>query len=289
MRSRAGTILVLARRQAFESAISPGLPVAIALGLLLASLAVNAFVASIDSAGFNPTLNGFYDLLARILSGTFGPAFVGLLFAEGPFLFALLAAFVPVALFIAVASVFRFGQEKVAGAIELLCYGPVDGRTYFLACFLRDAFLSLVSILAITAFLALSALVHNLVLGPMFLGLLPVLLLLSLATFAWGILCSTLASDASSALALFIGIQAVFLAVLAGSFSIASAVVRTGAAALAALVQWFSPFYYASLSFGSSLGGKAGGYAAGIGLLLALSALLLAASGIVMARRGVRA
>ncbi len=216
MKRRLHAALVIARRQAFETLLSPGLYVTLALGLLLGFFLVNGFAASIDSAGFNPTINPLYDLLGRSLAGAFGAAFVGKLFAEGPFLFALVVAFLPVFLFLAISSVFRFGQEKSAGAVELLAYGPADGTSYIIASFLKDIAFTAGSLALIAAFLWVGAALGNLVLGPLFLASLPVLFALSLAVFAYGILCSVLSANASSALAAFLGILLVFLLVTGG-------------------------------------------------------------------------
>jgi len=289
MNRRLHAALVIARRQAFETLLSPGLYVTLALGLLLGFFLVSGFAASIDSAGFNPTLNPLYDLLGRSLAGAFGSAFVGKLFAEGPFLFALVVSFLPVFLFLSISSVFRFGQEKTAGAVELLAYGPADGTSYIVASFLKDVAFTAASLLAIAGFLAAAAALGNLVLGPLFLSSLPVLFALALAVFAYGTICSVLSANASSALAAFLGILIVFLLVLAGSLSIASASVRTVASVAAAVLQWVSPFFYASLCLRAVQGGSATGVLGGIGLLLVLAAALLAVAHLAISRRGVRA
>jgi hypothetical protein len=289
MKRRLHAALVIARRQAFETLLSPGLYVTLALGLLLGFFLVSGFAASIDSAGFNPTLNPLYDMLGRSLAGAFGSAFVGKLFAEGPFLFALVIAFLPVFLFLSISSVFRFGQEKTAGAVELLAYGPADGTSYIVASFLKDVAFTAASLALIAGFLGAAAALGNLVLGPLFLASLPVLFALALAVFAYGILCSVLSANASSALATFIGILLVFLLVLAGSLSIASASVRTVASVAAAVLQWISPFFYASLCLKAVQGASVAGVMGGIGLLLVLAAVLLAAGHLAISRRGVRA
>ena len=289
MTGRARAALVIARQQAFETLLSPGLYVTFALGLILGVFVVTGFAGSIDSSGFNPALNSVYDLLARSLTGIFGTTFVAKLFAEGPFLLALLASFLPVFLFLAISSVFRFGQEKSAGAVELLTYGPADGTAYLLASFIKDAGFTVLSLILITLFLWAAAALGNLVLGPLFLALLPVLLCVSLAIFSYGILCSILSSNASSALAAFLGILVLFFVVLTGSFSIASASVRTVSSVAAGILQWFSPFFYASICVRAAQGGAPAALLGGIGLLLVLAAALLSVSHLAIRRRGVRA
>ncbi|MGO9309328.1 MAG: hypothetical protein ACLQDL_09940 [Spirochaetia bacterium] len=289
MRRRLHAALVIARRQAFETLLAPGLYVTLALGLLLGFFLVSGFAASIDSAGFNPSLNPLYDLLDRLLVGTFGAAFAAKLFAEGPFTLALLAAFLPVFLFLAISAVFRFGQEKGAGAVELLTYGPADGTSYFIASFLTQSLFTAGALAAIAAFLGVAAALGNLVLGPLFLLFLPLLLFLSLPIMAYGILCSVLSTNASAALAAFLGILAFFVLVFGGSLSISRVSVRTAASVAAAIVQWVSPLYYASLSVRAAQVGSVGGAVGAAALLLVLTGILLAASHVAISRRGVRA
>ena len=124
MSPRLRATAVIARRRILETVISPGWYVAQTIGLLLAYLLVAGFVRAIDSSGFDYTLAPAYDLIGRSLAGAFGSTFVSKLFAEGPFLFTLYVGFLPVLLYLAVSSVFRFGLEKKVGALELLTYGP---------------------------------------------------------------------------------------------------------------------------------------------------------------------
>jgi hypothetical protein len=289
MKRRLHAAAVIARRQAFETLLSPGLYVTLALGLLLGFFLVAGFASSIDTAGFNSAITPLYDLLGRFLAGAFGPAFVGKLFAEGPFLLALVVAFLPVFLFLAISSVFRFGQEKTSGAIELLTYGPADGTSYLVASFLRDIAFTAAALLVIAGFLWAAAALGNMVLGPMFFALLPVLFVMSLAIFGYGILCSVLSANASSALATFLGILVVFLLILAGSLSVASGSVRTVASIAAAIAQWISPFFYASLCVRAAQAASTAGILGGLGLLVVLTGLLLGAGHAAISRRGVRA
>ena len=289
MRGRVYAALVIARRQVFETLLAPGLYVSLALGLLLGFFLVTGFASSIDSAGLNPSLNPLYDLIDRSLSGTFGTAFVAKLFAEGPFALALVVSFLPVFLFLAMSFVLRFGQEKNAGALELLAYGPADGTSCILATFLTQAVFTAGTMLVLAAFLWLSAAMGNLVLGPLFLLVLPLFLVLSLPLYAFGILCSILASTASAALAAFLGILAFFLLVLGGSLAIASAGLHTAASIAAAIVQWVSPLFYASLCIRAAEVGSVGEALGALALLMLLAVLLLAAGHFAIARRGVRA
>jgi hypothetical protein len=285
---RLAASLVIARRQVLETVLSPMPWLALALGLVLAHFLVAAFAGSIDTVGFDPQRRPVFDLLVRLLGGAFGAAFTARLFSEGPFLLALLVALAPFFLYLSVASVFRFGLEKSAGAHELLCYGPADGTAICLAAFITQACFSAAAVVVVLPFLAIEAAVANLVLGPLFLTALPLLFLMSLGVSAWGVLCSVVVPGAASALALFAGLMGLFLAELAGSFAVSSPSVRAVASVAAAATQWFSPFAYASFSHGALSAGDPLGFALGALGAAALPAALLAASRLAISRLGVR-
>jgi hypothetical protein len=65
--------------------------------------------------------------------------------------------------------------------------------------------------------------------------------------------------------------------------------VRTVTAVAAAVMQWISPFFYASLCIRAAQMGNAVGVMAGVGLLLVLAAILLTAAHLAIRHRGVRA
>ena len=288
-RARMHAAVVVARLQARETVLTPGLYITLAVGLVLGWFLVNGFASSIDSSGFNPLLSPLYDVVARFLGGVFGASFVGTLFAEGPFVLALFVSFLPVFLFLCIGSVFRFGHEKAAGAVELLSYGPADGTAYFAASFLKDAVFSAAALLAIAGFLAVMAAVDGLALGPLYAAALPILFFLTLAVFAWGVVCSIVSANASSALALFLAVLLAFLLVLTGQLSIAGESVRTVSSVAAAILIWVSPLHYAWMSFRAAQEGSAVALLGGIALNIALAAALLGLSHLVIRRRGVRA
>jgi ABC-type transport system involved in multi-copper enzyme maturation permease subunit len=289
MRERLHAMKVVARTQLTESLLSPGVYIALALGMGIGWLLCSGFVRSIDSSGFDPRLNGFWDFATRALSGAFGPVFVERLFSEGPFLAILIVSVAPILLFLAIGSVFRFGMEKATGAVELIAYGPADGTAYFLGSFIKDAVLCLGALTILTLYFLLLAAVQNLVIGPFFFAFLPVIFLLSLSLSAFGILCSTLVSHAAAALALFIALGLLFCAVMAGSLGSSVSAVRQAAQVASAAIQWISPLYYAAMCARGFGGGSGGGYAAGLALLALLCAVVLLASHFLIRRRGVRA
>lgn len=289
MRDRMHAAGVVARMQLKESLLSPGLYVSLSAGLFISWLLCADFTRAVDSSGFDPRLSGFWSFATRALSGAFGPVFVEKLFTEGPFLAILAASFAPFFFVLAIGSVFRFGLEKNAGAIELIVYGPADGTSYFIGSFLKDAALSAFALALLTLYFLALASVQNLVVGPMFLAALPVLFILALGIFSFGILCSVATGHAAAALALFLGIGTLFTAMTVGSLSSAGSSVRAAAETVSAGLQWFSPLYYASLCARAYGGGSAPAYAVGLALLAALTAAVLLGCHLLIRRKGVRA
>ncbi|HEY9592844.1 MAG TPA: hypothetical protein VHE79_00105, partial [Spirochaetia bacterium] len=166
---------------------------------------------------------------------------------------------------------------------------PADGTAYVAASFLKDVALTAAVLLLVSLFLWAAAAAGNLVLGPLFLVSLPLLFLLAVAAFAWGAFCSVVSSNASAALAAFLGIFVVFLAVLVASLAMTEGSARTVTTVIASVVQWVSPLYYASLSLRALQAGSTLGLLGGMALQLCLSAALLVAGHLVISRRGVRA
>lgn len=289
MSGRMRAALVVSRRQVFESLVSPGFFVMLSFCLAIGCLLAAGFAASVDTSGFDPKLSPLYAFISRMLEGMFGTSFFSKLFAEGPLAFALAVSFLPMLVYLTISSVFRFGHEKNAGAVELIVYGPADGTAYVLAAFLKDVVLCLLSLAALAAaILAAGAFVHVLP-GRLFATVLVVIPLACLSVFAYGALCSIFTSNVASALALFIGIQLVFFLLLAGSFAIVSEPVRSVSSVAAALLQWISPLFYFSLCFQTAQAAQAAGFLGGCALLLLLSAALLFIGHLVIRETGVRA
>lgn len=289
MTGRIRSARVIAFRQVFESLVSPGFYIILSLSLALGCLLAAGFAASIDTSGFNPKLSPLYDFIARVIGGSFGASFLEKLFAEGPLAFALAVSFAPMLFYLSVSSVFRFGHEKNAGAVELLVYGPADGTSYVLAAFLKDIALSIFTLVVLAGALLAAGGLSGVVPGSLFGTMLAVVPLACLAIFAYAALCSILTSNATSSLALFIGIQTVFILLLAGSFAIVSEPVRSVSSIAAALLQWISPLFYASLCFRAAQSAQGPMFAAGSVLLLLLSAVVLFAGHLAISRTGVRA
>lgn len=279
---------VIVRRRLLESALGPGYYAVLTGGLVLAWLLVAGFVRAVDSSGFDYTLDPAYNLIGSALAGAFGTTFTAKLFAEGPFLFTLYAAFLPVLLYLAVSSVFRFGLEKKVGAVELLTYGPADAAAYLLAALVKDLLLTLVSLAALLLFLLAAAGLNNLVLGPAFFASLIILFFVAAAVYGYGILAASLTDNSASAVALFLGVILLFGGVMAGSFTVVQGYARDLAGVAAWAIQWLSPLFYWTLALRAAEVGNWGTYAGAALLLTLLAAALLWAGHLTMKLRGVR-
>ncbi len=288
MNYRARATSVLAKRRITETLISPGFYVAQAIGLLLAYFLVSGFVRAIDSSGFNDQLFPLYELIGRSLRGAFGATFVDKLFAEGPFLFTLYIAFLPVLLYLSVSSVFRFGLEKKVGALELLAYGPADGTSYFLAALIKDILMTLLYLVVLLVFLFIAAAINNLILGPAFYFSLLVVFFLAVAVYGYGIFASSLTDNSASAVAVFLGLLLFFIIIMMGSFTVVSGYVRNLTSVFAWIVKWISPLFYWDLALRYLEVGGWGLYLLGMALLLVLSAVVLLISHFIIKARGVR-
>jgi hypothetical protein len=288
MSLRINAARVIAKLKIFEAFINPGLYIAATVGFLLGYFLIKGFIGAIDSSGFNYSLNPFYDLIGRSIEGAMGQTFLNKIFAEGPFLFALYVCFIPMLLFLAMSSVFRFGLEKKVRALELLSYGPADGTSYFMGSLIKDFLFTLLYIFALFLFLGLAALINNLAMGPMFFYSLPLIFLISLAIYALGILASTLTDSAATAVAFLAGVLVFFLIILFGSFTIVSAYVRNVANVFAWIVKWLSPFFYWNIGLRAAETGNVPMYIVSLLLLILLIVVILFLSNLIIKRRGVR-
>ena len=278
---------VLAKRRLAETLLSAGFYVVLTAGLLLEFVFVSAFVSSVNSAGFSYSATPLYGFIGRVLSGAFGTTFVDSLFAEGPFVFALYTSFLPVLTFLVVSSVFRYAFEKRGEAVELLAYGPVDSVSYFLASLIRDAVMSAVALLCLSAMLAVSGVANNMVLGGSFSYHVVLILFFSLCLSAYGILASSVTDNPASAITIFLGLALLFGVVMVGSITVISDQVRRAFDIVGLVVRWISPVYYWSLGLRQAVLGNWLLYGALLLLLTALSAGVFFVSIWVTKARGV--
>jgi hypothetical protein len=288
MRYRFNAIKTISRRRIFETLISPGFYIIATVGMILGYFLISGFVSSVDSSGFNPELNPVYDQIARMLSSVFGTAFIEKLFSEGPFIFSFFISFIPLLIYLSISSVIRFGFEKNVGALELIVYGPSDGTSFFLSFLVKDLFLTVLYIIALALFFTLSALVNNLVLGRMFFFSILLVFFLTSIVYTYGILTSVLTDNATSSVALFLGIMVFFTIIQIGSFSLVRTYVRSFSTAVAWIIKWISPLFYMSLGFKAINSDGSALFVLSLFLCIVLSSALLFASHIILKERGIR-
>ncbi len=281
-------VKTIAARRVRETFITPGFYITVTIGLIIGHLLVFGYASSVGSSGFVYDLHPVYHQVQRTLSGLFGESFVDKLFAEGPYLFALLCAYLPVFLYLTLSSVFQFGNEKNTGAFELLLYGPSNNISVSLSFLLRDFLLSIITMLSLTLFFILTAVLSNLVLGERLFYSLLLLLFISLAINAYGLCMSSVTSRPASSVTLFMGLLIFFVLLQIGSFAITGEYVRSLSSTIAWIVQWFSPFYYWTLGMRSVEYGNLILLFISLLSLIGLTTLLLFMSHIVLSYRGVR-
>lgn len=281
-------VKTIAARRVRETFINPGFYITVTIGLIIGHVLVSGYASSVGSSGFTYDLNPVYHQILRTLSGLFGESFVDKLFAEGPYLFALLCAYLPMFLYLSLSSVFQFGNEKNTGAFELLLYGPSSNISFSLSFLVRDFLFSLITVLSLTLFFILTAVLSNLVLGERLFYFVVMLLFISLAIYAYGLCMSSVTSSPASSVTLFMGLLIFFILLQIGSFAITGEYVRSLSATIAWIVQWFSPFYYWSLGMRSVEYGNLILLFISLLSLIGLTALLLFMSHIVLSYRGVR-
>ncbi len=279
---------VIARRKTLETVLNPGFYIAQTAGLLLGYILITGFTGAIDSSGFSFELNPVYDFVGRAMVGAFGRTFVDKLFSEGPFLLALYISFLPSFFYLSINSVFRFSFEKKVGAIELISYGPADGTSCFLASYVKDILLTLLTIAILFIYFAVAAFNNNIVLGSRFLYSVPLILFTSSALYAYGILAAVATDNAVSAISLYMGIVIFFLIILMGTFSIVSGYVSTLSGVFTRIAGWLSPLFYWNLSLTGVESGNAGFFITGIVILSVLTGIVLFASHLIVGVKGVR-
>jgi hypothetical protein len=289
MTARANAIGVIAKRKLFETVISPGYYITLSISLALGLLIVYFFADSVGSSGFNPGISPVYDLFSKGLAGLFGSTFVEKLFAEGPFFFALVIAFLPVLLYLSMSSAFKFGFEKNVGAIELIAYGPADGTAYFIASLVKDLVCIIVTLLVFLGFFAIAALIGNLVLGPMFFFTIVLCFFFAIAVFCYGILASVITDNEASSVALFLAIFVLFTFIQIGSFALVTGYVRNLSGTLSWILCWFSPVFYWHMALEAIDAGNFLFFFGNLGILICLSGVLIVASHFIFKARGVRA
>jgi hypothetical protein len=269
---------VIAKRKTKETWYAPGIYISATAGLLLAYLTVSSYTKSIGSGGFDSSLNPVFDLLAGLLIGAFGESFFLNFFSEGPFLFALIIAFIPVLMHLTISSVFRFGLEKNVGALRLIAFGPADGTSYIIGSMLKDVFFYSLYLVVLTCFFLLGAVTNNLLLGPKFYYALLTIFSFALCISAYGIMASVLTSNSGSAVALFSTALLVFALVNLGTFVNVQGYIRDLSSTVSMIIKWISPFFFWQWAMKAVDASSAGQFVLALCGMLLVSLVLVFAS-----------
>lgn len=237
-------IKVLTRLHLKEMFLTPAFFIAAAISTVFGYLPVRGFVNSIGSQGFNPSLSPMFANITASLESLFSEVLVDTLFAQGPFLFALYCAYIPMLLYICASSIITYHFQRDVGAIELVRFGPVRSRTYLLSLFLKD----LVSIIVYIAYLTITFFIvsrlNNLLLGPAFIQSVCVLAFVSVLICAYARLAASATSSGIGSLSLFLIVMISFAIVHVGSYTVIHDYIRNVSTILSWIVRWFSPFYF---------------------------------------------
>jgi len=288
MNQRIHVAKALSKRGLLESFLNPGYYLFLSVSLVLGYFLVSGFKKSIDSGGFDYSLDPLYDLIGRSLEGFFGSTYVDQLFSEGPFLFIIVIIVFPLFLYLTITSVFKFGMEKKSGVVELLSYGPVDGTTYFIASLVKDLIMAFVSIAIVMIFLLITAVLNNLVVGSTAFLSLILIFFLTPVVFAYGILASSLTDNSASALVMFLMLMVFFLFIIMGSFTIVDNNIQNIAGEFSRILNWISPFFFFRVGMRGVAAGNIIPYLLSLLFLSVLGFVILLASHLILRIRGVR-
>jgi hypothetical protein len=289
MKTRFHAAQVISKRMLFEMFIHPWFYVFLAFSLAGGLSVVWTFVQSIGTSGiFRFSQEGLQDPSLRFLLSSFGSTFCEKIFREGPFFFALCYSSLPVFLYLSMSAAFTFGNERTAGAIELITYGPADGTSCFLALLMRNMAGSIIMLITLILFFFIAAFLNNIALGYIFFYTLLLIFFLFLSMYSYVIFASVLSNSSSSSLALTIFFYLFFFSLQIGSFQIVQQDVRQYVHSIFLVARWISPLYYWTKGIEAAGYGNIPGYFLSLLFLFLLSFVLLCASHFILKRKGVR-
>lgn len=185
------TISVIQRRDLIATLVSPGVFVAVALGMLAASLSLRSDLSTIA------------DARVHVLTDAFVLPF---------FIATTIAMF-----FIALSSVATVARERDQGTLEVLFYGPVDVESYILAKHAAQVVAFVPMALAIAVLLVAFAGITGLRITLTFVPILALSIVTAAAVAALGLFLSTITRSVRAAFAIFAAIVVLLLALRIGA------------------------------------------------------------------------
>ena len=235
---------VLTRRRLIEQLMTPATWLLATFGLILVFLLVQAFVKSVDSSGFDFSLNPLYQIIYGIIGSAFGVTYVRQMFADGPFAFSLSVGFAPIILYLSLTSIQRFGYERRSGMVDLVAAGPADEPAYLFSFGAADVMVAAAQLILMGLFLALCGMVWNMATGLPVLMYLLGLLFFAVSLLGLALLFGAILPQPASALALFLLALAILAYADIASFTVVGGGFRSVANTASWALRWLSPFYY---------------------------------------------
>jgi len=240
-------INVLLRVHIKEPFLNPSYYVAMVISSIIGYLPIRSFIKAIGPQGFRPEQSPLFSNITGAMERLFSSVFVQNLFSEGPFLFALYVAFIPVVAYVLISSIVTYHQHRDQGVIEMLRFGPFDSSGYIIALFIKDIISIFIYAIYLTFFFFAVSRFNNLLLGPMFGWSLISLLIGTLLLCAYGKLSMVATDSTIGSLFLLIAIFSIFVLIQLGTYSIVSESIHTLSSLVSMVTRWISPLYYITL------------------------------------------
>lgn len=237
-------IKAMAGRELRSTLFSFGIYVAIALGLLVASLLLYNYVGSIQE-------NGMLVLPASTTNTRYYGAGMP---APEPMQVPLKWAVYIGAIYITLSASMSISRERDQGTLEVLFYGPVDSVSFVLAKFMEQILAFAVILLFYAAYFVTLSKISNIALSAGFIRMLLLSLLLAGCMAAFGMFLSSLSRKVKTSVILFLVFTLIFILVpvIHGQLMTRSPDEAKGALSIAKhttsylnmIVNWVSPFAY---------------------------------------------
>lgn len=251
----------------------PGIYIVISLALFAALLLLRNYMSFVGESGL------------VILSGAFNfPLFVTIFLA---------------AIFLALTSVMTIARERDTGTIEVLFYGPIDSGAYVLGKYLAQLVTYVVMLLLLGVVFWLFVNATNFTF-PLSLGWVILLsVLVASDVIAFGIFLSALSGKVRTALAIFLGVVLILLAIQFGDELVIAIplesryynpvlVLQSTLSHLGQVARWLSPFSYLMQGMEAVRRGDSTGYLTVTVVSLLFTLLFLVLAILALSRKGVR-
>ena len=279
MNTRINSVKTIFKIKLKETLLSPGFFISLSLGAAIITLLVYGFIKSVDSSGLDYMKHPIYYFIGRFISKGFGMNLLLNIFSEGPFLFSLCFAFIPVFLFTFINSIYRAGYEKKNGFHELLLYGPADYTVYFITVFLRDCVIYIISLIFFSIVIYISALNNNLVVGSSFLSFNFLIFFTATGFAAYNTLIFSITDNPG--MGIFISIILYFIFTILILYNQIENIFLK-------VIMWLSPFYYMKMGFNELYMYNASVIILPFLLLIFLCFIILTGSHYLILRKGYR-